>query len=183
MPPSFSLLGHQRHGLQSFQLVAEHMAFTIQSTVQITPFPTGFNRSLVSRPRAPSLTTSLSTQLICQQWRKLRFPLVNGLMRECKAALQKHLSHITQAQFVTQPPQHHQQYDISGIFQVVKSGSGSLVERWCTLTAPEHPIPHDRFLGTFCCLGQCTMGTVHESLLSKLLHSSILDELSFCQMG
>ncbi len=49
-------------------------------------------------------------------------------MGELKAALQKHLGQIVQAQFIPQPPQHDEQHDIGGIFQVVERGSGALVE-------------------------------------------------------
>ena len=49
-------------------------------------------------------------------------------MGELKAALEKLLGQIAQAQFVPQPPQHDEQHDIGGIFQVVEGGSGALVE-------------------------------------------------------
>ncbi len=49
-------------------------------------------------------------------------------MGELEAALEKHFSEIAQAQLVAQPPQHDEQDNISGIFQVVEEGSGTLVE-------------------------------------------------------
>jgi hypothetical protein len=49
-------------------------------------------------------------------------------MRELKAAFQKHLSQIAQAQLVPQPPQHDEQDDIGGIFQKVERRPGTLVK-------------------------------------------------------
>jgi hypothetical protein len=49
-------------------------------------------------------------------------------MRELEAALEKHLSQIAQAQLVPQPPQHNEQDDISGVFEIVEGSSCTLVE-------------------------------------------------------
>jgi hypothetical protein len=49
-------------------------------------------------------------------------------MRELEASLQEHLDQIAQAQLVPQPPQHDEQDNIGGIFQVVERGSGTLIE-------------------------------------------------------
>jgi hypothetical protein len=49
-------------------------------------------------------------------------------MRELEAALEKHLSQIAQAQLVPQPPQHNEQDDISGVFEIVERSSCTLVE-------------------------------------------------------
>jgi hypothetical protein len=66
--------------------------------------------------------------LISKKWGKARFPVSNGLMRERKAALQNHFSQIAQTQCVPQPPQHDEQDNIGGIFQVVEGGSCTFVE-------------------------------------------------------
>ncbi len=49
-------------------------------------------------------------------------------MSELEAALEKHLRQIAQAQLVAQPPQHNEQDDIGGIFEIVERSSCPLVE-------------------------------------------------------
>ena len=50
-------------------------------------------------------------------------------MRELEAALQEHLGEVAQAQLVPQPPQHDEQDQIGGIFQIVERRPCTLVER------------------------------------------------------
>ncbi len=61
-------------------------------------------------------------------------------MSEHKPALQEHLGQIPQAQLVPQPPEHHLQDDIGGIFQVIEKRSCAFVEGSTTLWAPEGPV-------------------------------------------
>jgi hypothetical protein len=58
--------------------------------------PVGF----VDVPGFSRLPTPLASQLISYQWSTSCFPISESLMSEGKAALQKHLCSITQAQFV-----------------------------------------------------------------------------------
>jgi hypothetical protein len=49
-------------------------------------------------------------------------------MRELEATRKKHLSEVTQAQLVPQPPEHHLEDNIGGVFQIIESRSRTLVE-------------------------------------------------------
>jgi hypothetical protein len=49
-------------------------------------------------------------------------------MRELEAALQEHLGQIAQAQLVPKSPQHDEQDNIGGVFEIVERGSCTLVE-------------------------------------------------------
>jgi hypothetical protein len=51
-----------------------------------------------------------------------------GASREHKTALQEHLRQITEAQFIAKPPEHDEQDDIGGVFQIVERGPGAFVE-------------------------------------------------------
>jgi hypothetical protein len=66
--------------------------------------------------------------MLCHEWGKARFPVSSGLMGEFKAALQKHFSQVTQAQLVTQSPQHDEEDNIDGVFERVEEGSSALIE-------------------------------------------------------
>jgi hypothetical protein len=66
-------------------------------------------------------------QLICHEGGKSRFPVSNGLMRELEAPLQEHLGQIAQAQFVSKSPQHDEQDNIGGVFQIVEWGPCAFV--------------------------------------------------------
>lgn len=69
------------------------------------------------------MTTSLGTQLIRKKWGKARFPVLDCLMGERKAAHQNHFSQIAQVQLVPQPLQHDEEDDIGGIFQKIERSS------------------------------------------------------------
>jgi hypothetical protein len=82
---------------------------------------------------------------------------------ERKATLEKHLSHITQTQFIAQPPQDCQQDDICRKFKIVKGSASSFVENMVAFWTEERSITKFRFLCSF--LGACggAMGAVHQS--------------------
>ncbi len=67
-------------------------------------------------------------------------------MREGKATLEKHLSDVTQTQFVTHPPDDRKQNNIRRKFQIVERSSSSFVESTATLRAEEREIPEFGFL-------------------------------------
>jgi hypothetical protein len=70
-------------------------------------------------------------------------------MRENKAALEKHLSEISQAQFVTKPPEDNQKDDIGRIFQEVERRACSFVEEMLASRATEYAIAERGLLDLF----------------------------------
>jgi hypothetical protein len=147
-----SLLEKALGGLQ-ISLLAQsgvhQIPIPIDGTIEITPFAMDADVRFIDVPRGSCLPASLSTQLIRHERGKTRFPVSNGLMRELKASLQKHLGQVTQAQLIPQPPQHNEQNNIGGVLQKVERRSGALVEGVLARRAAERPIPQQRFLGLF----------------------------------
>ena len=76
----------------------------IDCSIQITPFPFDVDVRFIHVPGPSCLPSSPSTQVICDKRGKTGFPLSDCLMRELKAAFHKHLSQVTQTQFVPKPP-------------------------------------------------------------------------------
>jgi hypothetical protein len=70
-------------------------------------------------------------------------------MREREASFQKHFGKITQAQFISEPPEDNQEHDIGGIFEEVERGSRTFVEGAPAVGATECPVAQRRFLGLF----------------------------------
>ena len=97
-------------------LLAQHrvnqVAITSNGSIQVAPFYIHFDLGFIYVPRNSSLSATHGTQLISHEWGKVRFPVSNRLMRERKAALEKHLGQIAQAQLLSKSPQHDEQNDI-----------------------------------------------------------------------
>jgi hypothetical protein len=80
---------------------------------------------------------------------------------ERKATHQKHLSHVTQAQFVAESPQHRKQDDIGGEFEMVKRRASSLIENAVTIWTEERRITEFGFLCSFPGVNCGAIGAVH----------------------
>jgi len=114
-----SLLTHHR---------VNQMAIPIDGAIQVAPFPFNIDVGFIHVPRSVCLPSSPGTQLICHDGGKSRLRVSNGLMRELEAPLQEHLGQIAQAQLVPKSPQHDEQDDIAGVFQIVEWGPRAFVK-------------------------------------------------------
>jgi hypothetical protein len=85
-------------------LLAQHgihqIAILIDRPIQITPPPMHFEVGFIDIPGCPGLSTSLGSQLIRSQRSETCLRVSDGFMGERKTSRQKHLSHVTQTQFV-----------------------------------------------------------------------------------
>ena len=89
--------------------------------------PVHLDVRLVHVPTYPNLAASATAQTFSQCRRELRFP-VAGLMTEHDAAYQEHLRKVAQAEFVAQPPGHHERDDVRRILRPVQQALAALVE-------------------------------------------------------
>ena len=76
------------------------IAISINGPLERAPLSMNLDGRLIHLPGSPGLTSSFSPPLVRNQGRKTFFPVAASLMCKHKAAFQKHLSHITQAQLV-----------------------------------------------------------------------------------
>ncbi len=105
-----------------------HIAIAIDGAIEVAPFSLDVDVGFIDIPGPASLSSSLDSQLVGDEWGKTGLRVSNGLMGELKAALQEHLRQITQTQLIPQPPEHDEQDDIGGIFEKVERRSCTLVE-------------------------------------------------------
>jgi hypothetical protein len=61
-------------------------------------------------------------------------------MRQHPTPLQEHLSQISQAQFIAQPPEHDEEHDIGGIFKKVEGSATPFIENALTGRTAERSI-------------------------------------------
>ena len=78
--------------------------------------------------------------MINQRRRELRLPFAHRLMAELNPAEEKHLGKIPQAQFVTQPPEHHERDHVGWIVGEVKNTTASLVELLAARATTKAPV-------------------------------------------
>src|ERR1700685_2177304 len=97
-------------------VLAEHhvdqRAGAVNGAIEIAPMPVHLDVRLVNVPTLPDPTASATAQTFSQSRRELSFPVADRLMTEHDAADQEHLRQITQAEFVAQPPEHHEGDDV-----------------------------------------------------------------------
>src|ERR1700735_5102871 len=67
-------------------------------------------------------------------------PIAHRFIAEGEPAGQEHLGQISQVQFVTQPPEHHECDDIAQILHTVEHTGAALVELFAAVRAPEPTI-------------------------------------------
>jgi hypothetical protein len=73
-------------------------------------------------------------------------------MRENKAPLQKHLSHIPQAQRIAQTPEDDEPDNVRGGFERVKRGASSFMKKTLTFQAEKCSLPRLVFFARCCVL-------------------------------
>jgi len=71
-------------------------------------------------------------------------------MGELKAALQKQLGQLAQAQLVAQAPESNKQNGIGRVLQKIERGSSTLIEGTLARRAAERSIAKPGLLGLFC---------------------------------
>jgi hypothetical protein len=137
------------------------IAIMINGSREIAPFSVDLEIRFVHVPGSPSLTPSFSSQLVRNQRSKSSFPIPYGLMGKRPPTLQKHLGHITEAQFVTQPPEDDEENDIRGVFERVERSACALIKKVFAGRAAECPISQDGFLALFFRRRRGTRGAIH----------------------
>ena len=86
-------------------------------------------------------------------------------MCERKTSLQKHLSNITQTEFVAQPPEDSEQDNVGRKFKVVEWRASSFIKGTATARTEECGIAEFGFLCSLRGRSNHTIGTVHRPTL------------------
>ena len=92
----------------------------INSPIEVDPTTLHFQIGFVTVPAAPYFPAPLLTEGLAQHWCQFGFSLAHGFMSECHTSFKKHLGQITQAEFVTHTPQHHQTDYIGRVMHAVE---------------------------------------------------------------
>src|SRR5450755_193524 len=100
-------------------------------------------------------------------------------MSEDKTTLEKHLSYVTQTQFVTEPPDDCEQNNLCREFKIIEGSSRSFVEGTATLRTEECEIPKFGFLHPLLATSCSAMGAVH---WPTLLFESRFDTISIAEV-
>src|SRR5258708_36769889 len=140
------------------------IAIVIDCPIQITPLPMHFQIGFIHIPRLPGLPTSLGSQLLRYQRSKSCFPIAESFMCECQTSCQKHLSHVTQAQFITETPQHSEQDNICRC-TFNEQRASPFIKGTATVRAKERGVAQLGFLCSFLRRRYHARGTVHEPTL------------------
>jgi hypothetical protein len=100
----------------------------IDRAVQI--LPTGVHPDIrrVDIPTPAHFALSSPPEILGQCRRKLRLPVADRLIAEHEAVDQEHLSQVPQAEFVAQPPKHHERDDVARVLRPVQQTGATLVE-------------------------------------------------------
>jgi hypothetical protein len=102
--------------------------------VEIMPVPMYLDVGLIDIPTATGLAALATAQTFSQCGSELGFPVADRLMPEHDAADQEHLWQYAQAELVAQPPEHHEDDDVS---RPVQRASTALVELLAASAAAE----------------------------------------------
>src|SRR5258708_12955720 len=102
-------------------------------------------------------------------------------MCERQTSCQKHLSHVTQAQFITETPQDSEQDNICREFKIIERRASPFIKGTATVRAKERGVAQLGFLCSFLRRRYHARGTVHEpTLLVQLyLFSRSITDASF----
>jgi hypothetical protein len=92
---------------------------------KVAPAALDLDIGFVSVPASSDPTSTPRSQTVDQGWGKLRRRVADGLATEFDPPDREHLGQITQAQFVTDTPEHHERDDIRGIPESVQNSTSS----------------------------------------------------------
>ena len=113
-------------------VLAEHhvdqRAVAVDGAIEIAPMPVHLDVRLVNVPALPDPTASATAQTFSQYGRELGFPVADRLVTEHDAADQEHLRQVAQAEFIAQPPEHHERDDVGRILGPVQQAPAALIE-------------------------------------------------------
>jgi hypothetical protein len=82
-----------------------------------------------------------------------------------KPRSRKHLSYVTQTQFIAEPPHDRKQDNVCGEFQVVKRSAGSFIEGAAAVRTEERRVAKFGFLQSFPGSRCSARGAVHQPTL------------------
>ncbi len=147
----------------------DQIALAINRSIQVLPDAADPDVGFVNVPGASSLALALGAQRVGDQRREADFPRTHRFVREREAALEKHLRQIAQTQLVAHAPQHHEEDDIGGVFEVIEGRAGTLIEGAPTGLTAKDPIAELGGLRQCRRRGRRTLWTGHQTLLSMLV--------------
>src|SRR4051812_27207655 len=81
---------------------------TIDRAIQIAPTAIDLDVRLVSVPTLSDPSFTPTPEFVDQGWSELRLPVADRLVAELNSPDQEHLGQITQAQFISEAPEHHE---------------------------------------------------------------------------
>ena len=127
---------------------AEHrvdqVAFAINGTVQIAPFPFDLQIRFVDVPAPSHLSLTLATQVLSQQRCKPFFPLPHRFVSEFVATHQKHADEVAQAELEQQSEDDDLKHDIGRELKMIEGRTGAFIEPAPTSTTAESAVAQIR---------------------------------------
>jgi len=129
----------KRLGSRHVPVLTEHhvdqRAVAVNGAIEIAPVPVHLDIGFVDIPALPDLAAPATAHTFSQCRRELGLPVAHRLMTEHDAADQEHLWQIAQAEFVAQPPEHHEGKDVGRVLRPVQQGRAALIELFAAVTA------------------------------------------------
>ena len=111
-------------------------AVAIDRAIEIPPSATHLHICLINVPAWANPAFASPTQVLGKRRRQFGLPIAHRFIAEDEPAGQEHLGQIPQAQFVTQPPEHHESDDIARILRTVEHTGAAFVELLAAVPAP-----------------------------------------------
>jgi len=117
---------------------------TVDRPIQVTPASMDLDVGFVNVPGPANPTAPAAAKLIDQRRREFRLPLTDRLRAELDPAKEKHFGQISQAQFVTETPEHNERDDVGWIVGAVQNTAAALVELLAARAATKTPVTSSR---------------------------------------
>jgi hypothetical protein len=134
----------ERHRRGHVTVLAEQhvdqRAAAVDGAIEIAPMPVHLDVGLVNVPAFPDLAASATAQTFSQYRRELGFLVADRLVTEHDAADQEHLRQVAQAEFVAQPPEHHESDDVRRILGPVQQALTALIELFAAGTTAKSAV-------------------------------------------
>src|SRR6185437_6884908 len=124
-------------------------AVAVNRAIQILPTGVHPDISLIDVPASADFALSSPSEILGQCRRELRLPVAHCLVAEHETADQEHLGQIPQAEFVAEPPEHHEGDDVARVLRPVQQTRAALVKLLRAIEAAETAIALGRALRPF----------------------------------
>jgi hypothetical protein len=137
--PLPSVTDHLDSLRSSKRLAASTSRFSLEPRVEEIPLPSAGPREgahvpldtairFIDLAGSAHLPAALHSQLVIQERSKARLRVSDCLARDLTTSRQKHLSQIPETQLITEPPEHDEDDDLSGIVEKVAWRPPTFVE-------------------------------------------------------